>query len=118
MLGLSLARLYVLVEAEHVCRIVLVLEDDQPLVRLRVEGRADALLAIVTDKVQVDALAHLRSHHRLELPDPAYIFRLFGRVSLHPDRVNVEGRVPEGERRLTIRHPAQRSSHREHMHLR
>lgn len=56
----SAARLYVLVEAEHVGRVVLVLKGYQTPVSLRVEGAADALLALVSDKVQVNAFSSLR----------------------------------------------------------
>src|SRR5579884_653654 len=79
----GLARRDVLVEPEHVVRVVLRLQRDEPLV-LRPEARADGVAVVVAHEVEVDAARRPRLHRGGDRPRPRNVPFVVGGIL--PDR--------------------------------
>src|ERR687890_1457509 len=107
-------RLYVLVEAEQVGRVVLVLQGDQSLMLLGPERSLDLLLGLIAGEVQRDARNREGLHRLHELAGPSYVGLRLRRVLPHRDRVNATSCVPTTEGGLVLLYVTYHASHRQY----
>ena len=76
------------IETEKIRRVVLVLQDDQAFVRLGIVGRPDAVLPLITQKVDVDPARREGLHRGPEVACPSDVLVGFMRVC--PHRIDVQ----------------------------
>src|SRR5918997_3952651 len=107
-------RLYVLVEAEQVRRVVLVLQGDQSLVLLGPERSLDLVLGLIAGEVQRDTRNREGLHRLHELAGPSHVGLRLRRVLPHRDRVNATSCVPTADCGLVLPYVTYRASHRQY----